>query len=81
MSPSTVRAEAGIEPSVVSKGDCYDYALGETTNGLYEAELFERRAPWKAVEHAILEWMAWFIPRRLLEPTGNISPAQAEENY
>ena len=56
-------AEAGIEPSVGSKGDSYDNALAETINGLYKAELIHRRAPWKtkeAVEFATLEWVAWF---------------------
>lgn len=32
-------AEAGIEPSVGSKGDSDDNALAETINGLYKAEL------------------------------------------
>ena len=32
-------AEAGVEPSVGSKGDSYDNALAETINGLYKAEL------------------------------------------
>jgi transposase InsO family protein len=41
-------AEAGIEPSVGSKGDSYDNALAETINGLYKAELIHRRAPWKS---------------------------------
>ena len=36
-------AEAGIEPSVGSKGDSYDNALAETINGLYKAELIHRR--------------------------------------
>ena len=40
-------AEAGVEPSVGSKGDSYDNALAETINGLYKAELIHRRAPWK----------------------------------
>jgi putative transposase len=31
-------AEAGIEPSVGSKGDSYDNALAETINGLYKTE-------------------------------------------
>lgn len=39
-------AEAGIEPSVGSKGDSYDNALAETINGLYKAELIHRQAPW-----------------------------------
>lgn len=38
-------AEAGIEPSVGSKGDSYDNALAETINGLYKAALIHRRAP------------------------------------
>lgn len=38
-------AEAGIEPSVGSKGDSYDNAQAETINGLYKAELVYRRAP------------------------------------
>ncbi|MFN7022821.1 MAG: DDE-type integrase/transposase/recombinase, partial [Phycisphaerales bacterium] len=43
-------AEAGIEPSVGSRGDSYDNALAETINGLYKAELIHRRAPWKTRE-------------------------------
>ena len=45
-------AEAGIEPSVGSKGDSYHNAFAETTNGLYKAELIHRRAPWKTREAA-----------------------------
>jgi putative transposase len=77
-------AEAGIEPSVGSKGDSYDNALAETINGLYKAELIHRRGPWKtreAVEIATLEWVAWFNHHRLLEPLGYIPPAEAEANY
>lgn len=77
-------AEAGIEPSVGSRGDSYDNALAETINGLYKAELIHRRAPWKtreAVELATLEWVAWFNTQRLLAPIGYIPPAEAEANY
>ena len=35
----------------------------------------------EAVEFATLEWVDWFNNRRLLEPIGNISPAEAEERY
>src|SRR4051794_7957845 len=76
--------EAGIEPSVGSVGDSYDNALAETINGLYKAEVIHRRGPWKslqAVEFATLEWVDWFNNRRLLEPIGNIPPAEAEERY
>ena len=77
-------AEAGVEPSVGSVGDSYDNALAETINGLYKAEVIHRRGPWRsfeAVEFATLEWVDWFNNRRLLEPIGNIPPAEAEENY
>ena len=77
-------AEAGIEPSVGSIGDSYDNALAETINGLYKAEVIHRRGPWRsfeAVEFATLEWVDWFNNRRLLEPIGNIPPAEAEAAY
>ncbi|MGF7152127.1 transposase InsO family protein [Sphingomonas zeicaulis] len=77
-------AEAGIEPSVGSVGDSYDNALAKTINGLYKAEVIHRCGPWRsfeAVEYATLEWVDWFNHRRLLEPIGNIPPAEAEEQY
>jgi putative transposase len=77
-------AEAGIEPSVGSVGDSYDNALAETINGLFKAEVIHRRGPWRsfeAVEYATLEWVDWFNNRRLLEPIGNIPPAEAEANF
>ena len=76
-------ADAGIEPSVGSRGDSYDNALAETINGLYKTELIHRRT-WKtreAVELATLEWVAWFNHHRLMEPLGYIPPAEAEANY
>jgi transposase InsO family protein len=77
-------AQAGIEPSVGSVGDSYDNALAESINGLYKAEVIRRRGPWRsleAVEFATLEWVDWFNHRRLLEPIGNIPPAEAEALY
>ena len=76
--------EAGVQPSVGSVGDAYDHALAETINGLFEAEVIHRRGPWRsmeAVEFATLEWVDWFNNRRLLEPIGNIPPAEAEARY
>lgn len=35
----------------------------------------------KAVEYATLKWVDWFNHRRLLEPIGNIPPAEAEEDF
>ncbi len=77
-------AEAGLLPSVGSVGDSYDNALAETINGLYKAEVIWRKGPWRsfeAVEYATLEWVDWFNNRRLLEPIGNIPPAEAEAAY
>ena len=76
--------EAGIEPSVGSKGDSYDNALAETINGLYKTELIYPRGPWKtreSVEIATLQWVHWFNHQRLLEPIGYIPPAEAEARY
>jgi transposase InsO family protein len=77
-------AQAGIEPSVGSVGDSYDNALAETVNGLFKTELIRRRGLWRsleAVELATLEWVDWFNNRRLLEPTGNLPPAEAKQRY
>jgi transposase InsO family protein len=77
-------AQAGIEPSVGSRGDSYDNALAETINGLYKTELIHRQAPWKtreSVELATLNWVHWFNHQRLLGPIGYMPPAQAEANY
>lgn len=76
-------AKAGIEPSVGRVGDSYDNALAETINGLYKAEVIHRQS-WKnreAVELATLTWVDWFNHRRLLEPIGNVPPAEAEAAY
>jgi transposase InsO family protein len=76
--------EAGIEPSVGSVGDSYDNALAESVIGLFKTEVIHRLGPWKsfeAVEYKTLEWVDWFNHQRLLEPIGNIPPAEAEANY
>ena len=77
-------AEAGIEPSVGSVGDSYDNALAETIIGLFKTEVIHHRGPWRhleAVEYATLEWVDWFNHRRLLEPIGNVPPAELEATY
>ena len=76
--------ECGIQASVGSTGDSYDNALAETINGLYKTELVRRHGPWRsheAVEFATLEWVDWFNNRRLLEPIGDIPPAEFEREY
>ena len=52
--------------------------------GLFKTEVIHRRGPWRsfeAVEFATLEWVDWFNHRRLLEPIGNVPPAEAEARY
>jgi transposase InsO family protein len=76
--------EAGFEPSVGSVGDSYDNALAESIIGLYKTEVIDRRGPWRngdAVEYATLEWVDWFNHRRLLEPIGNVPPAELERAF
>ncbi len=76
--------EAGIEPSVGSRGDSYDNALAETVIGLFKAEVIHRSGPWRGfddVEFATLEWVWWFNHQRLLEPLGYVPPAEFELQY
>jgi putative transposase len=90
-------AAAGLEPSELNLQsaasemrepapglDPGDNALAETINGLYKTEVIRRRSSWKTiddVEMQTLNWVDWFNNRRLLEPIGNIPPAEAEDNY
>jgi transposase InsO family protein len=76
--------EAGIEPSIGSRGDAYDNALAETVIGLYKAEVIYHLGPWKGledVEFATLEWVAWYNSQRLMEPLGYLPPAEYEEQF
>ena len=77
-------AEAGIEPSVGSRGDSYDNALAESVIGLYKTEVIRQRGPWRGlddVEFATLEWVHWFNNSRLLEPIGYVPPVEHERSY
>ena len=77
-------ADAGIEPSVGSRGDAYDNALAESVIGLFKAEVIRRKGRWRAleaVEFATLAWVDWFNHRRLLEPIGYVPPAEYEARY
>ena len=71
-------------PSASPRRASYDNALAETVIGLFKAEVIHRCGPWRsfeAVEFATLEWVDWFNNRRLLEPIGNVPPAEAEVVY
>ena len=74
-------AEAGVVPSVGSRGDSYDNALAESFNGLYKAELIRHRGPWRGlddVEYATLEHVDWCNHRRLHGELGMRPPAEFE---
>ena len=46
--------------------------------------MIHRCDPWRSfegVEFATLVWVDWFNNRRLLEPIGNMPPAEAEARY
>jgi transposase InsO family protein len=76
--------EAGIEPSVGSRGDSYDNALAESVIGLFKTEVIRRRGPWRGiedVEFATLTWVAWYNGSRLLEPLGYVPPSEFEEAF
>jgi putative transposase len=77
-------AEAGIEPSVGSRGDSYDNAMAESIIGLFKTEVIQRKGPWRhleGVEFATLTWVDWFNTRRLFGPIGYVPPAEYEANY
>ncbi|WP_425249691.1 IS3 family transposase [Enterobacter hormaechei] len=75
--------EAGLLASTGSTGDSYDNAMAESINGLYKAEVIQRKS-WKnraEVELATLTWVDWYNNRRLLERLGHTPPAEAEKAY
>ena len=81
-------AEAGVVPSVGSRGDSYDNALAESFNGLYKTELIRHAGPWRGlddVEYATLEYVDWFNHRRLHGEITNdatyTTPADFEADY
>jgi transposase InsO family protein len=76
--------DAGIAPSVGSRGDSYDNAMAESIIGLFKTEVIHRTGPWRhleGVEFATLRWVDWFNTRRLLEPIGYVPPAEYEARY
>jgi putative transposase len=77
-------AEIEAASSVGSKGDSYDNALAETVNGLYKAELINRRGPWRTLEQvelATARWVDFWNTRRLHSACGDIPPAEFEAAY
>jgi putative transposase len=76
--------EAGISPSVGSRGDSFDNALAESTIGLYKAELIATRGPWigpQKVEQETLAYIHWYNERRLHGACRDVPPAEFEAAY
>jgi putative transposase len=72
---------AGIQPSVGSKGDSYDNAVAETTNGLYKTELIYRLGNWRNATHVEMETLSyvnWFNVERIHGFCDDLSPQQFE---
>ena len=76
--------EAGFKASVGSVGDSYDNAMAESINSLYKAEVIHKDGPWRGlddVERETLTWVDWFNNRRILQPIGDMPPAEYELMY
>jgi putative transposase len=77
-------AEAGIEPSVGSKGDSNDNAVAETINELYKAELIYFQS-WRNREAANVATLKgrgyWYKHQRLPSSIGYFPLVEAEEHY
>lgn len=81
---STRLDEAGVAPSVGSKGDSYDNALAESINASYKAECADRLGPWRddsAVELATAGWVEFHNKQCLMAALGRKTPAEYEAAY
>lgn len=67
-------AEAGIEPSVLSRGDSYDNALAETINGAIQDPPAGALDDQGSRRDCNPGRVSWFNHHRLLEPIGYIPP-------
>jgi len=62
----------------------YNERLADSIIGHYNTEVIRCRGPWRpieAVERATLDGADGFNNRRLLEPIGNVPPAEFEQTY
>jgi putative transposase len=66
-----------------SSYDC-ETALAESVNGLYKAELINRRGPWRTLDQlelATAAWVHFWNADRLHSACGDIPPAEFEAAY
>jgi putative transposase len=76
--------DAGLAPSVGSKGDSFDNALAEAVNGLYKAEMVWAQGPWSSapeLEAATGAWVAWWNSARIHSACGWATPAEVEAAF
>ena len=83
--------EFGVAPSIGTVGDSYDNAMAESVMGIYKTELHRNPAalaanggPWKGLddlEIATCAWVSWFNDERLHSELGDLTPAEAEDDY
>jgi putative transposase len=76
--------QAGIAPSMGSRGDAYDNALAESFFATFETELLERELflPRAAARTATFDFIeAWYNPWRRHTSLGQISPAELERQW
>jgi transposase InsO family protein len=72
-----------VTASVGSVADSYDNAMAEALNGMFKAELIERRTwPDQAtVQRAVLQWVGWYNHNRLHSAIGHVPPVEYEARY
>jgi putative transposase len=76
-------ADAGIAPSVGSRGDAYDNAVAESVIGLYKTEVIGRRDRWHDLEAVDLRRFAGWIGLTIAacSAPSALPPAEHEANY
>ena len=77
-------AEAGAVNSVGSKGDSYDNALAESTNGLYKTEVIAQKGPMRTALQVELEtasWVSWYNQTRVHSYCCDLPPAEFEVSW
>jgi len=77
-------AQAGIDVSTGSKGDCFDNAVSESFHATLKKELIYRHSwPTRAAARtAVFEYIeGWYNPRRRHSTLGYLSPADYEQAH
>ena len=78
--------EIGAQPSIGTIADSFDFALAETTNGLYKTECIygPDATGWDDVDElelATLAWVHWFNEQRLHGRCDDVPPAEFEAAF